>query len=197
MRVLVLSPHTDDAELGLGGTIHKHTSKGDIVETYVFTDWNLPETKEQCIDAQFILGCHNVFFENYQMGKFHMDRSKILQRLYDIKRPQKYDLVYVPSSTDLHQDHEVISSESIRIFKHSSILGYNLPWNNIKSTQHQVFNEISDDDLQAKIAAIQCYKTEAHRTYMSRAYQTSLAIVEGQKIGVEYAESFEVIRWIM
>lgn len=197
MKVLVLSPHTDDAELGLGGSIHKHVTKGDTVETIVFTDWNLPETKDQCIDAQFILGCHNVTVYDFVMGKFYEHRGKILQRLYEINQTQKPDFVYVPSGTDAHQDHQTIHQEAMRVFKHCSILGYNLPWNNITSTTHQCFNEISQENLEAKIKAIQCYTTESHRTYMSPEYHKSLAIIEGQKIGVQYAESFEVIRWKM
>ena len=36
----------------------------------------------------------------------------------------------IPSESDVHQDHQTIYNESIRAFKFSSILGYEMPWNN-------------------------------------------------------------------
>ena len=37
-----------------------------------------------------------------------------------------FDLILTPNSNDFHQDHEVIYRESLRAFKSSNILGYEL-----------------------------------------------------------------------
>lgn len=197
MKILLLGAHLDDSELGCGGSIHKAIQQGHEVSVRILTDWNLPEAVLNAMNASNILGVKDFGVSDFPMREFYSVRSKILDYLLFLRNTINPDLVYTHSTGHNHQDHEVVSQESIRIFKHSSILGYNLPWNNIKSTTHQCFNEISQDNLEAKIQAIQCYTTEAHRTYMSPEYHKALAIIEGQKIGVKYAESFEVIRWKM
>lgn len=197
MKILVLASHCDDQELGCGASIHKSIKLGHEVFTRIFTHWNLEETKRHAEQASGILGVNDLKVLNYPIRNFDTVRAQILDYLHFLRSEIKPDLVYTHSTYDLHPDHSVISKEAIRIFKHSSILGYNLPWNNIKSTNHQVFNPLSEENIKAKCDAIKCYTTEQHRTYMSEEYQRAIAMVEGQKIGVKYAESFEVIRWIM
>lgn len=197
MKILVLASHCDDAELGCGGSIRKAIYEGHEVAVRIFTYWDIEETRQHAIEASNMLGVENIKVLSYPMRRFREVDGDILNFMHFLNREIKPDLVYTHSTAESHQDHQVISQESIRIFKHSSILGYNLPWNNIQETRQQVFNKLSEADIQAKCNAIKCYTTEAHRTYMSEEYQKAIAMVEGQKVGVKYAESFEVIRWIM
>ena len=47
-----------------------------------------------------------------------------------LKRELQPDLVVTPTTDDIHQDHSVVSIESKQAFKATSILGYEVPWNN-------------------------------------------------------------------
>ena len=52
------------------------------------------------------------------------------------KKIGQVNMVVLPSSNDIHQDHQVIHQEGIRAFKHSRILGYELVWNNLTFTSN-------------------------------------------------------------
>jgi len=75
-------------------------------------------------------------------------------------------LVLLPNSHDIHQDHQVIHQEGVRAFKHRSILGYELPWNNLTSTSNYHV-AVESAHLEAKLAALQCYSSQKFRDYLS------------------------------
>ena len=97
---------------------------------------------------------------------------------------------------DLHQDHSTIAMEGLRAFKRTTILSYELPWNNLNfSTQGFVI--VSEAHLKKKTTALSCYESQHHRYYMSEEFIKSLAITRGTQIGQKYAEAFEVVRWMI
>ena len=75
----------------------------------------------------------------------------------------------MPSSRSLHQDHQVIYIEGMRAFKRHTCLGYDLPWDTheFPTTAFQVLDE---HHVETKIAALQMYKTQAHRGYVSPVF---------------------------
>ena len=102
----------------------------------------------------------------------------------------------MPSLNDLHQDHTTIAQEGLRAFKKTSILGYELPWNNLNFST-QCFVKITELNLDRKLKALSCYESQKFRDYASEEYIRSLARTRGTQIGKKYAEVFEVIRWII
>ena len=102
----------------------------------------------------------------------------------------------MPSLNDIHQDHSTISHEGLRAFKGVTILGYELIWNNLTFNTTS-FVKLQRKHIQIKARALMEYKTQEGRDYMSEEFIFSLAKTRGVQIGCDYAESFEVIRWIM
>jgi hypothetical protein len=90
----------------------------------------------------------------------------------------------------------VVFAEGRRAFKYSSILGYELPWNSFQFKM-DLFVELDEDSVQAKIRAINAYETQKHRIFFSNDIVGDLARVRGKQIGKNYAECFEVIRMIL
>ena len=102
----------------------------------------------------------------------------------------------MPSTNDIHQDHYTIAFEGIRAFKNCTILCYEVPWNNF--TFHTTaFQVISEHHLQAKVNAISKYESQKGRPYANEEFIRSLAKTRGIQIGKDYAEVFEVVRWIL
>jgi len=97
---------------------------------------------------------------------------------------------------DIHQDHSTVTDEAIRAFKRTNIFGYELPWNDLQLPSTCLI-KIEENDLKIKIEAIQQYKSQYGRSYSSQKFQEALAITRGMRIGVEYAEAFEVVRVVM
>jgi LmbE family N-acetylglucosaminyl deacetylase len=123
-------------------------------------------------------------------------RSEILQLFYDLNKDLRPDLVIIPNSQDIHQSHEVVFAEARRAFKYMTILGYELPWNSIEFSM-DVFIVINKANVDAKIAAINAYKTQKHRMFFSNDIVGDLARVRGKQIGQQYAECFELVRLIV
>ena len=102
--------------------------------------------KTEVINATTKLGIpkKNVVLYNYQVRKLNYSRQEILEDLMKHKKKLKPDLVLMPSLNDIHQDHATIAQEGLRAFKGSTILGYELIWNNL------TFNTTSFVNLEEK-----------------------------------------------
>jgi LmbE family N-acetylglucosaminyl deacetylase len=131
----------------------------------------------------------------YRVRHFPRDRQEILEDMIQLRTQLKPDVVIVPSSYDTHQDHEVINREAFRAFKRSTILGYEIPWNN-RRIDLTFFNGVTPEQLDAKIASISAYKSQEFRTPNFAELIKSLAIQRGSQAGLPLAEAFEVIRWV-
>ena len=205
-KILVLAPHTDDGELGCGGTIAKAISNGTSV-TYVAlssAEKSLPTgfppgtLEKELFEATGILGIpkEHVVCLDFEVRHFSTHRQAILEELFRLKKDLDPDLVFAPSLYDLHQDHKVVAEECRRIFKRTTMLGYEMPWNNI-SFDTFAFSILKREHVDKKIQALQCYKSQGHKEYFQENFIESLAITRGVQINSRYAEAFEVVRWIM
>lgn len=204
--VYVLAPHTDDGELGAGGTISKLIEEGANVYYFAFStaETSVPEgfpkdiLKTEVISATQKLGIkkENVIIYNYEVRKLNYARQEILEDLMKHKKLLKPDLVLMPSLNDIHQDHSTIAQEGLRAFKNCTVLGYELIWNNL-SFDTTSFVKLDQKHVQAKADALDEYKSQGSRDYMSDEFIFALARTRGVQIGTQYAESFEVIRWVI
>ncbi len=205
-NVLVLAPHTDDGELGAGGFISKLIEQGAAVTYVAFStaEESVPDhlpkdilkTEVKAATANLGIKPENLIIYNYQVRKLNYSRQEILENLIQIRRKSKFDLVLMPSLKDIHQDHATIAQEGLRAFKGTTILGYELIWNNL-SFDTTSFVKLEERNIKAKYNALQCYSSQSGRDYMSKEFIYSLAKTRGVQIGAEYAESYEVIRWVI
>jgi len=205
-RILVLAPHTDDGELGAGGTINRFINEGKEVFYVAFStaEESVPDgfpkdiLSKEVIKATSVLGIkkENLFVYGYQVRKLNYTRQEILESLVKLKNEIKPDLVLMPSLHDIHQDHSTVAQEGLRAFKDTSILGYELLWNNL-SFDTTCFIKLNEDNVIAKYNALQNYFSQSGRDYMSRDFIFAHAKTRGVQSRSEYAEAFEVIRWII
>lgn len=205
-RVLVLAPHTDDGELGAGGTISRFIEEGAEVFYVAFStaDQSLPKEfpkgtlAKEVKNATNVLGIkpENLIIYDYEVRKLNFFRQDILENLIDLKKQINPDLVLIPSLHDIHQDHSTIANEGLRAFKDRTILGYELIWNNL-TFDTTSFVKLSKKHIQAKCDALKEYKTQAGRDYIKEEFIFSQALTRGIQIGSEYAEAFEVIRMVL
>ena len=205
-KILVLAPHTDDGELGAGGALHRFIEEGKEIFYVAFStaEESVPKGFESNIlsievkNATKELGIpqENLIIFGYEVRKLSYVRQEILEKLVQIKKEIKPDLVLMPSIHDIHQDHTTIAQEGLRAFKDTSILGYELLWNNL-SFDTTCFVKLEEKNIQAKYLALQQYESQSHRDYMSKEFIFAHAKTRGVQARAEYAEAFEVIRWII
>jgi len=205
-KILVLAPHTDDGELGCGGTISRFLEEGKAVYYVAFSTAkesvpkHLPDNilEIEVRNATKTLGINqeNLFVYGFTVRKLNYVRQEILEELVKIRNSIKPDLVFMPSENDLHQDHYTVAVEAKRAFKNTSILAYELPWNNIEF-KTECFVRLEQHHVDSKINAIGEYKSQKERMYADKDYLRSHLRMRGVQIGSEFAECFEVIRWLI
>lgn len=205
-NVLVLAPHTDDGELGCGGTIAKLLESGVNVYYAAFStaEESLPDglpddtLKVEVAKATRVLGIkeENLIVYNYQVRKLNYVRQEVLEKMVKLKKSLDIDLVFMPSLNDVHQDHHTVAEEGLRAFKNITILGYELIWNNL-SFNTTSFVKLKERHVAKKVEALKEYQSQEGRNYMSKEFIFSLAKTRGVQIGSDYAEAFEVVRLVI
>jgi LmbE family N-acetylglucosaminyl deacetylase len=204
--MLVLAPHTDDGEFGCGGTIAKFIEDGkevyyaafSLAEKSVSFGYPVNILEKELKEATRVLGIpkDNLIIHKYEVRRFSLFRQEILENLVLLEKELKPDIVFLPTLNDLHQDHSTIAREGLRAFKKTTILAYEIPWNNV-TFQTLSFIFLQERHINKKIEALKCYESQSHRYYANEEFIRSLARTRATQIGTEYAEAFEVLRLIV
>ncbi len=203
---LVLAPHTDDGEFGCGATINKLINNGCDVHYAAFSACQqsvLPDfpsdiliTEVKSATSKLGIKKENLYLFDYEVRTFNYRRQEILDDILKLKNKIKPDVVFMPSMNDIHQDHFTIANEGIRAFKWSTILCYELPWNNFNFNT-ACFFYLDESNLLSKIEALKEYKSQNHRPYANENFIRGLAVTRGVQSGTDIAETFELIRLII
>ena len=193
-KALVLSPHTDDAELGCGGTIAKMVEEGWGVHIIYFSAVaeRYPNLVEEAAKSSNIMGVTHEILDFYTRF-FPRDRQDILQALYDHSKSIQYDVVFTPTTTDIHQDHGVVTEEAKRAFRNCTLLGYELSWNNL-SVSLNCFIPLKERHIKKKLLALDCYDSQKHNPYFNEKFFRSVVKMRGIQLASDFAEGFETIK---
>ena len=199
----MLAPHTDDGELGAGGFISRLIDGGSQVHYVAFSNAveSLPQglpadtLQQEMLAATAVLGVEpsNVSLRDYPVRRLNYHRQEILEDMIALRNDLSPELVLLPSSADIHQDHQVISAEGRRAFKNVTVLGYELVWN-ISEFMNNFYVGLTAEHMHRKCQSVAEYKSQNRRAYIEPEFIMSLARVRGVQSNTEYAESFEAIR---
>ena len=108
-RILAISPHIDDVELGAGGSIYQLGQDNEI--------WYLGLSLPPMVDKEpfmkefdassAILGLkpERIILQDFDPRNLFATRAEILQLFYDLNQDIRPDLVFIPNSKDIHQSH--------------------------------------------------------------------------------------------
>jgi LmbE family N-acetylglucosaminyl deacetylase len=204
-RVLVLAPHTDDGEFGCGGTMARLVEDGADVRYVAFSiaTRSLPEgfapdtLAREVAEATAELGIPsaNLTVHDFDVRTFPDHRQEILELLIALWNEWEPDLVFQPSLHDIHQDHQTVAAEGLRAFKRTTILGYEIPWNNLDFA-YQAYFALERRHIERKAESLTKYASQQHRRYADPEYVWNLARTHGINVNREYAEVFQVYRLI-
>ncbi len=200
-RALIISAHTDDMELGAGGTARKMVEAGIEVTFLVFSDcrksidtsrFPIDALEKECKAAALHIGINDVTILQTPVREFPTYRQDILEKIYEFRKEKKPDLVISTWYGDLHQDHKVVAEETRRAFMKTDtgILSYEVP-GNCPGFTPQVFIPLTQEEVDKKIEMLQLYKSQvARRGYFEINAIKSLMGYQGNHIGYPYAEAF-------
>jgi len=192
-RALLISPHADDIELGAGGTVSRLLrDRCDIRWVVVSRPEESRRLEQRAVFED--LGVTNFEFYGYRDRFLEIDRGEILERLDAERETFRPDLVIGPPN-DLHQDHRTVFDEMSRAFRTTaSLICYEL-WMN-QSFSPLMYVPISAADLEAKQAMVGRYATQSGKAYTDVEHVRSRAVVRGAQCDSQFAEAFEIVRWI-
>ncbi len=207
-NVLILSPHTDDMELGAGATVRILVENGVNVKSVVFSDCKqsvdtskYPEDvlRTECEAAAANLGIKDFTIHDFRVREFPSYRQQILETIYKLRKENEFELVFAPWHGDLHQDHRVVAEEALRAFMKTdtSILSYTIPGNCPDFVAH-VYIPLSEEDVTRKVALLREYKSQVEkRGYFEINAIKGLMHFYGLLIGADYAEAFSSSRTVI
>lgn len=111
-NIIIISPHPDDAALGLGGFIFKHKDKYSILIVNVTDGANsangtsyIRHKEEQYINLKYGIEFLNLFFED---GTVSSQKNAVEYSIVQIIRKYKPAIVFAPYFSDRHPDHSCL-----------------------------------------------------------------------------------------
>jgi LmbE family N-acetylglucosaminyl deacetylase len=197
LKVLCLGAHSDDIEIGCGGTILRLLSECDDVEVH----WVVlgssgkrnGEAKESAnkflsdaIKKKIVIG-------NFKDGFFPYIGEEIKNFFEKLKKRVSPDIIFTHYRHDLHQDHRIISELTWNTFRDHLILEYEIPKYDGDLGSPNVFVHLEEMICQRKIDTIlRCFESQRGRHWFTADTFQSLMRLRGIECNSSsrYAEAF-------
>jgi len=219
MNILVIAAHPDDEVLGCGGAIIRHVKKGDRVTILILTDGAVTRYKKKMIKVlrdsakkcARTLGADKIIFKDLPNQMLDaIPVTRVIQVIEKVMKKVSPNIVYTHDKGDLNHDHRVayeatlVATRPIPDMGTRKIFTYFVP----SSTEYNdtdeknifipnVFLDIKKE-VEAKIEAFSCYKSEARPYPHPRSPEAIRTYAKrwGTQAGLEHAEPFRLIREI-
>ena len=125
-QVLLLGAHPDDIELGCGALLHHMAKEADVLCVTLSDNQKNPDlrnVKEEHYVSMAILGVpkEKIVFGPFTTRVFPDSRQEILEYFLKLRRDFQPDLIFVHSGQDIHQDHNTMTDEALRLPRHHGL----------------------------------------------------------------------------
>lgn len=219
-KVIIISAHPDDETLGAGGTILKHKKNGDevnwlivtdVFETEGFSNERVMSRKKEIENVSKLYSFINVYNLGYPTMK--LDDTilfELVNKISLIFQELQPETIYVMNRSDAHSDHRIVfdavmsCTKSFRYPYVKKVFMYEClsetefaPILPERVFQPNYFVDISDF-LNKKIEIMKIFDSELGEHPFPRSIKNieALATFRGATIGVNYAEAFQMIKYI-
>src|SRR5271155_1618168 len=131
LKILCLGAHSDDVEIGCGGTILEliRTDCKIAFHWVVFSSGTQREREARRSAALFLRGAKNsnVVVKDFRNGYFPSDLAEIKDYFEELKQQFSPDVIFTHTRHDLHQDHRVLNQLAWNTWRNHLILEYEIP----------------------------------------------------------------------
>lgn len=219
-NIIVIAAHPDDEILGCGGTLLKHKANGDkihwLITTNVFTHQGFSEDRVNSRQLEIKSVAEKIGFTSVNKLEFPTmsltDESliKMIPLISDVFNKIKPEIVYVLNRSDAHSDHNITFKATLactKSFRYPFIKKV-LMYECISETEFgpalaenafipNYYVDVSDFQ-EKKIELMKIYESEIGDHPFPRSIRNinALATFRGASVGVEYAEAFQLLKWI-
>ncbi|OWY23675.1 PIG-L family deacetylase [Sphingobacteriales bacterium UPWRP_1] len=220
MNVLVVSAHPDDEVIGCGGTLLKHNANGDkiawiivtnISEEFGFSAERVLSRQTEIETVKNVIGIDELYQLNYPtMQLDNRALNKMVPQIAQAFHKFNPETIYILNRSDAHSDHRITFDAVMactKSFRHpyiKRVLMYECvsetefaPALSEKAFLPNYFVDISEY-FKKKIDLLSIYQSEMGEHPFPRSYRNieALAIFRGAVAGVEYAEAFQLLKYI-
>lgn len=196
LKILCLGSHSDDIEIGCGGTILRLLAENpDRAITWVVFSSNDEREKEARDSAALYLdkAKHSeVIVKRFRDGFFPFDGPQIKELFEELKRVSP-DLILTHNRKDAHQDHRAIAELTWNTFRNHLVLEYEIPKYDGDMGQPNVFVPLEPEIYQRKVDYLmQAFGSQRSKRWFQRETFLALMRLRGMECNAPsgYAEAF-------
>jgi LmbE family N-acetylglucosaminyl deacetylase len=197
LQVLCLGAHSDDIEIGCGGTILQLLSGYSNVDVrWIVFSSNAEREREARASADLFLKkakSKKVIVKRFRDGFFPYDGTKIKESLEKMRKDLNPDLIFTHYRDDRHQDHRVVSDLTWNTFRRHLILEYEIPKYDGDMGSPNWFVPLKPRVCERKIKYIcEMFKTQQVKVWLTEDTFLALMRLRGVECQAadKYAEAF-------
>ena len=182
--ILCLGAHSDDIEIGCGGTILKLLAEHPDVDVHWVVLGAKEERAEEAVrSAESFLrnaGHKNVVVRGFRDSFFPAEWPSIKTFFHELSDSVSPDIIFTHRRDDAHQDHRVVSELTWCAFRNHLILEYEIPKYEGDLGTPNIFVPLSETDCRCKVQAItDSFDTQSEKRWFTDDTFWSLLRIRG------------------
>jgi LmbE family N-acetylglucosaminyl deacetylase len=197
LKVLCLGSHSDDIEIGCGGTILRLIERypGCVFSWVVFSAVGVRKAEAQR-GAESFVGSNRLeraLFKEFRDTFMPFVGSDVKDIFEELKQAVSPDLIFTHNRNDAHQDHRLISELTWNAFRDHFILEYEIPKYDGDFGQPSVFVPLASEVCQKKVRYIMdAFQSQHAKRWFEENVFLSLMRLRGMECNAPsgYAEAF-------
>lgn len=158
LRILCLGAHSDDIEIGAGGTILTLLCRHPAAQVrwVVLSASGMRETEARDSAADFLADAavSKVETHSFRDGFFPAEYVGLKETFEAIKQDFRPDLILTHRRDDHHQDHRLVAELTWNTFRDHLVLAYEIPKYDPDLGNPNVFVPLRAEDAERKVAAL-------------------------------------------
>lgn len=158
LRVLCLGAHSDDIEIGCGGTILSWIAEKRRLDVCWCVLSAVGSRAEEATSSatEFLTGAENntIWLGDFKDGYFQYQGAALKDRFESLKREINPDIIFTHKRNDAHQDHREICKLTWNSFRDHLILEYEIPKWDGDIGQPNCFQPLKRTVLETKVALL-------------------------------------------
>lgn len=203
-RILCLGAHSDDIEIGCGGTVLRLIESSDRIEFYWMVLSSNPErAKEAERSACAFLrraGTKTILVKSFRDGFLPYIGAPVKECFEELKKAFAPDVIFTPFRHDLHQDHRFVCELTWNTFRNHLILEYEIPKYDADLRSPNFFVPLSEAICRSKVNKLMRYfGSQRNKQWFSEDLFNGLMRLRGMEASSPtcYAEAFHCRKMLL
>jgi LmbE family N-acetylglucosaminyl deacetylase len=191
-RILAIGAHSDDVEIGAGGTILRLLrERADLHVTWVCLSGGGTEREAEARNSAAAFAPNADFRCLAFADRYFPSQHLEIKRAFDDLKSVEPDLVLTHSMDDRHQDHRVVNELTWNAFRSHQVLEYEIPKWDGDLQRPNVYVTLDKPTMDRKVELLLThFASQRGKHWFDDETFRSLARLRGLEGNARYAEAF-------